>query len=207
MTDVLDFWFPAGAGDTLAGHREFWVWRMGGGADAEIVARFSETAAQAARGALDGWAATARGRLALILVLDQFSRSVWRESPAAFAQDAKALGLALEGLANGHYDALATPWGKAFFTMTLAHCEGPDHLARLDRVIALSDALLAEAPAHLRPMYAFNAEQPRRHRQVIATFGRYPHRNAVLGRASTPDGLAYVERGEFPHRREPPAMG
>lgn len=205
-TGVLDFWFPADAGDSLAGHREYWVWRMRGGADADIVARFSQTAERAARGELDGWASTPRGRSALILVLDQFSRSVWRDSPRAFAQDEKALALALEGCGSGHYDALATPWEKAFFTMALAHCEGPDHLARLDRVIALSDALLDEAPAHLQPMYAFNAEQPRQHRAVIAAFGRYPHRNAVLGRASTADELAYVERGEFPHRREPPQM-
>lgn len=204
---VLDFWFPAGAGDDLAAHREYWVWRMGGGADADIVARFADTTARAARGELDGWAATARGRLALVVVLDQFSRSVWRDSPRAFAQDATALALVVEGLANGHYDALDTVWEKAFFGMPLAHCEGPDHLARIDRVIALSDRLLAEAPAHLRPMYEFNAEQPRRHRAVIATFGRYPHRNAVLGRTSTPEELAYVARGAFPHRRHPPTMG
>jgi uncharacterized protein (DUF924 family) len=112
-----------------------------------------------------------------------------------------------EGLANGHYDALGSVWEQAFLGMPLAHCEGPGHLARLDRVIALGGRQLAEAPAHLRPMYEFNAEQPRRHRAVIATFGRYPHRNAVLGRTSTPEELAYLERGELPHRRFPPAMG
>jgi uncharacterized protein (DUF924 family) len=112
-----------------------------------------------------------------------------------------------EGLANGHYDALGSVWEQAFLGMPLAHCEGPGHLARLDRVIALGGRQLAEAPAHLRPMYEFNVEQPRRHRAVIATFGRYPHRNAVLGRTSTPEELAYLERGELPHRRFPPAMG
>src|SRR5690606_6161840 len=114
-TDVLDFWFPANAGDTLAGHREYWVWRMRGDADGDIVARFSETTARAAGGELDHWAATPRGRLALLVVLDQFSRSVWRDSPEAFAQDQKSLALALEGLANGDWDALATPWEKTFF--------------------------------------------------------------------------------------------
>lgn len=205
-SDVLDFWFPAGAGDTLAGHRAYWVWRMRGGADADIVARFRDATERAARGELDDWAATPRGRLALVVVLDQFSRSAFRDSPRAFAQDRTALALVLEGLANGHYDALETVWEKAFFGMPLAHCEGDGHLVRIDRVIALGDRLLVEAPAHLRPMYAFNAEQPRRHRQVIAAFGRYPHRNAVLGRTSTPAELAYLERGDFPHRREPPAM-
>jgi uncharacterized protein (DUF924 family) len=179
---------------------------MRGGADETIVARFRDTTERAARGELDDWAAPPRGRLVLVIVLDQFSRSVWRDSPRAFAQDPKALALVLEGLDNGHYDALETVWEKAFFGMSLGHCEGPDHLARLDRVIALADELIEEAPAHLRPMYEFSAEQPRRHRAVIAAFGRHPHRNAVLGRVSTPEELAYVERGEFPHLRHPPDM-
>jgi uncharacterized protein (DUF924 family) len=203
---VLAFWFPAGAGVDLPTHRGYWVWRMGGGAHEDIVARFSDTAERAARGELDAWASTPRGRLALIVVLDQFSRSVWRDSARAFAQDPKALALALEGYRNGHYEALETVWEKAFFGMPLAHCEGPDHLDRLDRLIALSRALLDEAPARLKPMYEFNAEQPTRHRAIIAAFGRYPHRNRALGRESTPAELEYVERGEFPHRRHPPAM-
>ena len=204
--EVLAFWFPAGAGDDLPAHREYWVWRMGGGAHEDIVARYSDMTERAARGGLDAWASTARGRLALIVVLDQFSRSVWRDSARAFAQDPKALALVLEGYENGHYDALATVWEKAFFSMPLAHCEGPDHLERIDRVIARSDALLEAAPAHLKPMYEFNAGQPRRHREVIATFGRYPHRNHALGRESTPEELAYVARGAFPHLRRPPDM-
>jgi uncharacterized protein (DUF924 family) len=201
---VLDFWFPEGFGADLATHRAEWAWRMSGGADADIVERFSGLAERAARGECDRWAATPRGRLALVLVVDQFPRSVWRDSPRAFAQDPKALALVLEGLANGHYDALATPWEKTFFTMPLGHCEGPDHLARLDRCIALARAIHEEAPAHLKPLYEFSAGQPVLHRQVIAAFGRHPHRNAVLGRESTPEERAYLEQGVFPHQREIP---
>jgi uncharacterized protein (DUF924 family) len=201
---VLDFWFPAGFGADLATHREGWVWRMRGGADGEIVARFASLTERAARGECDGWAETARGRLALVLVLDQFSRSVWRDSARAFAQDPKALALVLEGLENGHYEALGTPWEKTFFTMPLGHCEGPDLLERLDRSIALARAILAEAPEHLKPLYEFSAQQPVLHRQVIAAFGRHPHRNRALGRASTPEELVYLEQGVFPHRRELP---
>jgi uncharacterized protein (DUF924 family) len=201
---VLEFWFPAGFGAHLATHREDWVWRMRGGADGEIVARFAELTGRAARGECDGWAATPRGRLALVLVLDQFSRSVWRDSARAFAQDPKALALVLEGLANGHYDALATPWEKTFFTMPLGHCEGPDHLERLDRAIALARAILEEAPEHLKPIYEFSAHQPVLNRRVIATFGRHPHRNRALGRVSTAAELAYLEAGVFPHQRELP---
>jgi uncharacterized protein (DUF924 family) len=204
--EVLDFWFPADAGRDLATHREYWVWRMRGGADHTIVTRFADTTARAARGDFDTWASTPRGRLALVVVLDQFSRSVWRDSPRAYGQDPKALGLVLAGLRNGDYDALATVWERAFFGMPLVHCEGPDLLARADRSIELAGALLAEAPLHLKPMYEFNAQQPVEHRKVIAAFGRHPHRNRVLGRPSTPAELAYLERGEFPHRREPPTM-
>jgi uncharacterized protein (DUF924 family) len=204
---VLDFWFPDGAGADLETHRAYWEWRMRGGADAAIVERFSDTTERAARGALDAWAATPRGRLALVVAVDQFPRSVWRGTPRAFAQDPKALSLVLEGLENGHYDALATPWEKTFFTMPLGHCEGPDHLARLDRAIALARAIADEAPAHLRPLYEFSAQQPVEHRKVIAAFGRHPHRNRVLGRESTPAELEYLAKGVFPHQREVPRFG
>ena len=202
--EVLDFWFPTGFGSDLATHREGWAWRMRGGADRQIVERFSQLTERAARGECDRWAETARGRLALVLVLDQFSRSVWRDSARAFAQDPKALALVLEGLENGHYAALGTAWEKTFFTMPLGHCEGPDLLARLDRSIALARAVLDEAPAHLKPLYEFSAEQPVLHRKVIAAFGRHPHRNRALGRESTPEELAYLEAGTFPHQREIP---
>jgi uncharacterized protein (DUF924 family) len=201
---VLEFWFPAGAGDDLERHRSFWEWRMRGGAHAAVVERFSELTGRAARGELDAWAQTPRGRLALVVVLDQFSRSVWADSPRAFAQDPKAVALVLEGLANGHYDALETPWEKTFCIIPLGHCEGPDHLARLDLAIALAGALQDSAPAHLVPWYEFSAQQPVLVRRVIAAFGRHPHRNLVLGRESTPEELAYLARGEFPHQREFP---
>jgi uncharacterized protein (DUF924 family) len=104
----------------------------------------------------------------------------------AFAQDPKALALVLEGLANGHYGTLRTPWEKTFFVTPLVHCEGPDHLERADRAVALARALLAEVPEHLKPLYEFSAQQPVGHRKVIAAFGRHPHRNRILGRESTP---------------------
>jgi uncharacterized protein (DUF924 family) len=182
------------------------MWRMRGGADAAIVERFSGLTERAARGELDAWAKTPRGRLALIVVLDQFSRSVWRDSLRAFAQDGKALALALEGFENGHYAALETVWEKSFCLIPLGHCEGPDHLARLDRAIALARDLLAQAPAHLKPIYEFQVGQPTLQRKVIAAFGRHPHRNQVLGRRSTPEEFAYLEKGEFPHQREIPSF-
>src|SRR5690625_4958402 len=97
---VLAFWFPEGRRrDVDPGtHREHWRWRMQGGADDAIRTRFADLTRAAAGGALNDWAEDPEGRLALIIVLDQFSRSLWRGDPRAFAQDEAALTLALEGL-------------------------------------------------------------------------------------------------------------
>lgn len=200
---VLAFWFPDAPDVDADTHDRHWRWRMMGGANDEIVRRFSELTAQVAAGELDHWAADPRGRLALIIALDQFPRSVWRNSPQAFAQDQKALTLALEGYGNGHYQALHLPWEKATYNLPLLHCEGPDHLDRLERAIELAKNLHAAAPEHLKPIYAFTAQQPIEFRKVIAAFGRHPHRNAILGRTSTPEEAAYIAEGKFPHLRTP----
>lgn len=201
--EVLAFWFPEEPdvdGDT---HTRHWMWRMHGGADDEIVRRYSDLTAQAAEGSLDYWSGSPRGRLALIIALDQFLRSVWRGSAQAFAQDEKALGLVLEGFANGHYDALERPWEKTAYILPILHCEGPDHLARIDRAIELAQNIHDDAPERLKATYAFAAQQPIEFRKVIAAFGRHPHRNAILGRTSTPEEDAYIAGGQFPHLRTP----
>lgn len=84
LQQVLDFWFPEGAGTDLETHRQYWVWRMRGGADADIVERFTQPTERATAGLCEDWAATPRGRLALIVVVDQFPRSIWRGSPRAY---------------------------------------------------------------------------------------------------------------------------
>jgi len=200
---ILDFWFPEGTDLAVDGmvHLGHWKWRMQGGADDAIIDRFSETTERAVRGEFDHWVSDPYGRLALIVVLDQFPRSLWRDTPQAFAHDRRALDITLEGHANGHYQALATPWHKTVYNLPLGHCEGPDHLERLDLAIELSQAILAEAPDHLKPGYEFSAQQPVEVRKVIAAFGRHPHRNATLGRRSTPQEEAYIAAGRFPHLR------
>lgn len=201
--DVLEFWFPEGeVSDVDADrHHELWFWRMRGGADEEIVERFSEPTARAAAGELDHWAREPEGRLALIILLDQFSRSLWRDSPRAYAQDPPALGLTREGLANGHYAALQLPWFRIVFGLPLGHCEGPDHLERLDLLIRLRQEIAQKAPGHLQSLYQSLVRQAQDVRKVIAAFGRHPHRNEVLGRASTPEEEAYIAEGKFPHQR------
>ncbi len=201
--DVLDFWFPEGRLLTVdpQEHHAHWRWRMQGGADDEIIARFSDLTERAAQGGLDHWAQDPHGRLALIILLDQFSRSVWRDDPRAFAQDPHALTLVREGLSSGHFAALETPWFQIVFGLPLGHCEGPDHLQRLDQLIALREDIAAAAPAPLRAIYSSLAEQARDVRKIIAAFGRHPHRNDILNRQSTPAEEAYIAKGRFPHMR------
>lgn len=122
---VLDFWFPEGRSlciDPIK-HRAFWYWRMQGGADNVIIARFSSLTEQAANGKLDHWALDTQGRLALIILLDPFSRSVWRESARAYAQDMHAMSLVNDGFANGHFASLETPCYKIVYGLPLRHYE------------------------------------------------------------------------------------
>jgi hypothetical protein len=108
VEEVLRFWFPdLSNGDHTQLVRQF-EWWFRGGADAAITERFANLLERAIRGDLDHWARQARSRLALIIVLDQFSRSLYRDTARAFAQDPKALALALEGIEIGHYAVLAT---------------------------------------------------------------------------------------------------
>jgi uncharacterized protein (DUF924 family) len=196
--EVLAFWFPESARSPSAEQLEWW---FRGGADAGIRERFAPLLERAERGELDDWASTARSRLALILVLDQFTRTIHRGTPRAFAQDEKAVALALEGLENGHYDALATPWEKTFFFLPLGHSEDP---ACQERSVRLAEALARTATPEQRKLLEFSASQARGHRDVVARFGRHPHRNAALGRESTPEELEYLASGQLVHTREPP---
>lgn len=197
---VLDLWFPADLDDTRPEARQdFWETRMRGGMDAVICRDFAEETEAAARGRLNHWAATPEGHLALILTLDQFPRSYWRDTPGAYAQDIKAARLALEGIANGHYDALDHPFKRQFYIICISHCEGPDHLARTDMLVTMNEALEDWAPDHLKEAAARATAQAKRVRGIIAHFGRHPHRNPILGRVSTPEEEAYIAVGDFPH--------
>ena len=204
--EIIEFWFPDGPDPQLERHVDLWSWRMRGGANSEIMAKYADVTERAALGAFDSWADSSLGRLALIILLDQFPRTVWAGSAKAYAQDPKALALCVEGLDNGHFEALEKVWYKAVFKLPLEHCECAEHIANLDRAIAIADQLIEQAPAHLRKAYVFGAQQPRKHRAVIAQFGRHSHRNAILGRVSTPEELEYITKGEFPHETDLTAM-
>lgn len=199
--DVLRFWFPDLSGADHAGLVRQFEWWFRGGADAAVVERFATLLERATRGELDHWSMRPRSRLALIIVLDQFSRSLYRDTARAFAQDPKALAIALEGLEIRHYEALETPWEKTFFLLPLGHSE---ELTHLHRAVTLAEKLAADAPPELRRMLEHSASQARGHRDVIARFGRHPHRNAILGRQSTPEELEYLASGQLVHTRALP---
>ncbi|MGN2244024.1 DUF924 family protein [Frateuria sp. GZRR33] len=181
--DVLDFWFAdENAVRWFVRDPQF---------DEVVRARFGATLDLAITGALDLWAVTPHGWLALLIVLDQFSRNVYRGDARAFAQDNRAQALVLEGLERRDDEAL-TPLERVFAYLPLEHAED---LALQWRSVTLFRALALQATPNARGQYDNFLDYARRHCEVITRYGRFPHRNAVLDRPSTPDELAYLEEG------------
>jgi uncharacterized protein (DUF924 family) len=182
--DVLSFWL----GDASK-PREEWF-RKSEPLDEVIRSRFGPSIAPAAHGALEAWKATPRGRLALVILLEQFSRNALRDTPGAFAQDPRALELALEGIDAGE-DVSLMPLERAFLYMPLMHAE--DRAAQA-RGVALFEKLAADAPPSLAEYLRSSLGFARAHRDIVDRFGRFPHRNAVLGRATTPDEAEFLKQ-------------
>jgi uncharacterized protein (DUF924 family) len=177
---VLAFWFdPAHHGQWYASNPVF---------DALIRERFAPQLTSAEAGKLADWSVTPSGWLALLIVLDQFSRNLYRDDPRAWAQDLHAQQLALSGIEEG-FDRQLPPIQRVFAYMPLEHAEDR---GLQQRSVALFEALCNEAPADERNRYGDYLNYARRHEAVIARFGRFPHRNAVLGRVSTQEELAYL---------------
>ncbi len=168
--EILHFWF-----EELTAKQHF---VKDPSLDAAIGARFGATVQAAARGELFGWRTSAQGRLAEILVLDQFSRNIYRDTPGAFAQDAMALTLAQELVASGQDQSL-TAGERGFAYMPYMHSESP--LVHQESV-----RLFTELGAEGQLLYAHQ------HKAIIDRFGRYPHRNAILGRASSAEEIAFL---------------
>lgn len=204
--EILRFWFPDGLAESDEETIDaFWHSRMQGGMDEAIIRDYPDVTRAAAEGRLDDWSERADGRLALILVLDQFPRSLWRDMPGAYGQDIKACRLALAGVANGHFDALPDMHRKQFYIISISHCEGPDHLERMDLCTRLNQGFLAAAKSDLERKFAESGlAQAHRVRGIIERFGRHPHRNPILGRVSTLEEQVYIDTGDFPHVRQAP---
>ncbi len=196
--EVNRFWFgPAPLGlHTLRERERLW---FGAHASAQeriatddlIRTRFGDLIDRAAEGGLSAWASSPHRRLALILVLDQFPRNAFRGTARAFATDEQALALALSGI-QAAADAALSPLERVFLCMPLQHAE---RLDVQEESVAAYRRLLDEAPSELRPFFAAAHAAAERHHAIIHRFGRFPHRNEVLGRLSTPEELLYLANG------------
>jgi len=178
---VLDFWFADGPN----AHRSAWFQRDDA-FDAEIRARFGALVAPAREGRLDDWARTPEGALALLIVLDQFPRNLFRGTAAAFASDPHARAMARRVVLEGRMDAALAPAQRVFLYLPFEHAED---MAAQDLSVALFEGL-RDHKTHAAP--GGSIDYAWRHRAVIARFGRFPHRNAALGRESTPAELIYL---------------
>jgi uncharacterized protein (DUF924 family) len=178
---ILAFWF--GPQDAPSGNTSRDVWfRKDAAFDAEIHARFGDATAIALAGGYGEWCATAEGALARVLLLDQFTRNIHRDTPAAFAGDARALATAQYAIDRG-FDRALDAYGRWFLYLPFEHSEDR---GMQERSLALFGALARETGV------AAPLEWAQKHADVIARFGRYPHRNAILGRVSTPEELAFL---------------
>lgn len=168
--ELLDFWF-------VETEPKSW-WTSDPAFDERIRGRFAGLHTCAARGELQAWRAAPRGRLAEIIVLDQFSRNLYRGSAQAFAQDLAALVLAQEAVTAGAHRELE-PMERAFLLLPYMHSESREIHVEAERLYR------EFAPAA-------NLDFERRHKAIVDRFGRYPHRNEVLGRTSTPEEIEFL---------------
>jgi uncharacterized protein (DUF924 family) len=190
--ELLDYWFARELGDAQAVLRASARWFGGAPAfDAELRARFGELPERALRGELAGWRSGAHGALARVLALDQLPRNLYRGSAQAFAFDGAASAEAQAALAAG-LDRALHPVQAAFLYLPFEHAE---ELALQERSVELFAALQARAPAELAPLFEEYSDYARRHRAVIARFGRFPHRNAALGREPSAQERTYLAAG------------
>ena len=189
----LDFWFegdPARCDDPRLLMRKWFAGTPEH--DRELESRFGALADAAATGELDDWKATPRGRLALIILLDQLPRSLHRGTPRAFATDPKALAVTLEGLDQGQ-DVCLHPLERIFFCMPLQHSESRAVQARSIEVFeALADSVVAEP---LASVLRTTSDYAHEHQQIVDRFGRFPHRNKTLGRNSSGTELEFLNSG------------
>lgn len=186
---LLDWWFGSGttAAEVAAARSALWFGKQDS-QDSDARERFAGLVEQALAGELADWADSPQGWLALILLLDQLPRMIFRDSPRAFAGDDLARQLVLAGLDEEQEEALA-PLQRVFVYLVLEHAE--DLLLQDEAVRRFTRLLSVAAPAE-QALYADYLDYAERHRQVIARFARFPHRNAVLGRPSTAEELAFL---------------
>jgi len=187
--EVLEFWFGKAATTEAEVMEHARRWFAGGAAmDADVKTRFVATIEAALTGTLDAWATTSRGRLALVLVLDQLTRNALRGDARAFSGDEKARRLANEAFDGGTDETLSAP-ERMFLSMPLLHAEDAK---LLQRGCEIARRIAAGAPPLFAKLCGMHVEQSEKYFDVVQRFGRFPHRNAVLGRVTTPEEEAFL---------------
>lgn len=189
---ILDFWFGQSRDDPEAAAARVSFWFEGDPqVDADIRRLFLTDCEAALAGDRDQWAINALGRLALIIVLDQFPRNIFRGTPRAFSGDARALALCLQGL-DQRLDEGLHPLERGFFHLPLQHAEDPSaQTLSVERYRTIH----AQSGPRWQPFLAGMLDHAREHAATVRRFGRFPHRNAILGRVSTPEEAAVLAAG------------
>jgi uncharacterized protein (DUF924 family) len=189
--DLLHWWFGQGtsASEIAAEKQRLWFGYRPQ-QDAEARERFGALVEQALNGDLQDWAELPEGWLALVLLLDQLPRMIHRDTPRAFAGDERAQQLVRDGLAHGG-DMLLSPIQRVFIYLVLEHAE---NLAVQDLAVAHFTALRDIAAEHEQALFRDFLDYAERHREVISRFGRFPHRNAILGRDSSDAEQSFLQQ-------------
>jgi uncharacterized protein (DUF924 family) len=186
---ILVFWFGSDVDDhSVAKERANLWWSKNKETDDEIRRRFEIYVILADSEQLKDWLATPRGRLALILLTDQFPRNIYRDTAQAFSYDNKSLTWCIEGLEK-EVDRKLRPVERVFFYLPLEHAESIEHQ---ELSVKCFGELASTVPAEQRPLFEEYLDYAIRHRDTIARFGRFPHRNKILGRESTAAELAFL---------------
>jgi len=186
---ILDYWFGTNPDDAaVAKERANLWWSKNKETDDEIRRRFESCVIMAVSDQLNDCLATPRGRLALIILTDQFPRNIYRDTARAFSGDEKALTWCIEGLEQ-KTDRKLRPIERVFFYLPLEHAE---HIEHQDLSVKCISELVATVSAEQRPVFEEYLNYAIRHRDIIARFGRFPHRNQILGRESTAAELAFL---------------
>jgi uncharacterized protein (DUF924 family) len=189
--EILDYWFGGiENGFPLEDRSALWF-QLSEANDREIEDLFGELLLSAANGELDDWAQTPRGSLALIVLLDQFPRHIYRGSARAFEFDYKAVEVAKDGVELGHHHQLAFV-EQGFYFMPFEHSE---KFADQQFGVGLFNTLLEEVPEEHKEKVADSLRWAQQHRDLIKRFGRFPHRNKVLERESTEEEQEYLQKG------------
>lgn len=182
--DILEFWFGDESPEALADKAKQW-WQKSNDFDAHCGDRFGAALEQAKAGELDAWAETPRGALALVILLDQLSRNIHRDTAEMYAGDAKAIAVAAAAVEAGFDETLA-PKLRSFLYMPAMHSE---ELHWQDVCVTWFTKL-----GEVEPDLAGYVKYAEQHRDIVADWGRFPHRNAILGRESTPEELAFLDK-------------